>query len=121
MRKIAARVTLSGDGVVRFDGLADVAVRGRSTARIDPAAFEDLWRDLWAQPYDALPSEGRRTVHCASFDTDHPSLRVVVSGDGVERRVDDYRGCGGNDTLDDFRVLEDRIDSVANTRAWIED
>ena len=114
-------VVLTADGVVRFHGRGFVAQHGEREAKITTAAFAKLWRRLAEQDFAGLPTESSEngSADCKELRTDHPSAIVTLTATDVDARVFDYHGCRGNERLDAFRKLEDRIDEVAGTARWV--
>lgn len=114
-------VVLTADGVVRWHGDHYVEVHGDDEAMITTAAFAELWRRLNAEELAKLPDAYPEypSPHCEEYRTDHPSAIVTLTATDVDARVFDYHGCRGNERLDAFRELEDRIDAVAGTSRWV--
>ncbi|MBK6923623.1 MAG: hypothetical protein IPH07_39925 [Deltaproteobacteria bacterium] len=114
-------VVLTADGVVRFHGRHFVAQHGDREAKITTAAFAKLWRRLVAQDIAGLPTASSESgpADCEELRTDHPSAIVTLTATDVDARVFDDHGCRGNERLEAFRKLEDRIDAVAGTARWV--
>lgn len=114
-------VVLTADGVVRWHGERFVEARRDDEATITTVAFAELWQRLNDEEFAKLPDAYPEypSPYCAEMRTDHPSAIVTISATDVDARVFDYHGCLGNDRLDAFRKLEDRIDEIAGTSRWV--
>lgn len=114
-------VVLTADGVVRWHGDHFVERHGAAEATITTAAFAELWRRLNEEELAKLPDAYPEypSSYCPEMRTDHPSAIVTLTATDVDARVFDYHGCRGNDRLDAFRELEDRIDEIAGTSRWV--
>jgi hypothetical protein len=106
------RVEIRGDGLVTYQGERFVAVTGRRTRRISPAAVRRLMAQFQAANFFALRDEYRAGM------TDMPSRIVTLQIGGRGKRVVDYVGeeVGMPHSVTE---LEQAIDRVAGTAAWV--
>lgn len=106
------RVEIRGDGLVTYDGERFVAVLGRRTRRVSPAAVRRLVSQFQAANFYSLRDEYRASV------TDMPSQIVSLRIGSRSKVVVDYAGerAGMPHAVSE---LEDAIDRVAGTAAWV--
>lgn len=116
-------VTIDALGEVVWRGAKDVAHEGLARAKLESLdGLRALWGRLDAVDYAALTPSGdpeRDAKLCPSVFSDNPSAIVTIVANGTERVVDDYLGCEGYPPLDAFRALEQELDMVAGTKAWV--
>jgi len=115
------RVVLVADGGVHWDGERHVDVRGDAVGRIEGEAFAALWQRLREEAFDELPSEYPvlPSPWCPTMLSDDQRVLVAITASGVDAKVADYLGCRGYAPVEEFRALEEAIDDVAQTDAWI--
>jgi hypothetical protein len=105
------RISLYGDGTVRYDGKDHVRIRGSQTAVIAPDKVRELAEEIEKNGFFSL-----RDSYTEVSVTDAPSVVVYAAIDGKKKRVQHYLG--------DFKapkaleVIETRIDEVAGTGRW---
>jgi hypothetical protein len=105
-------VKIHGDGLVEYEGIANVAVVGRRTSRIpsdDVARLINEARrmDIWAM----------RESYSVRV-TDMPTYQLTVQVDQQSHRITDYVGklVGMPPAVTDF---EDLVDKIGRTKQWI--
>lgn len=122
----AYRLTLVGDGTVRFITTArSDTLRRRDT--IAPRAFQSLVRDAHRIGFFTLPRDiaADRTL-CPMKATDNPTVTVTIFRADSTHQVVDYRGCyAGTDLTVTSRLsalhrFENAADSVAGSKRWLD-
>lgn len=98
---------------ITFEGSGYVAARGKHLAQVDASGVRKL-----AARFEATDFYSMESKYVASV-TDSPAYILTISIDGHEKRVEDYVGEweGMPAVISD---LEDEVDSVADTKRWIE-
>ncbi len=122
----AYRLRVERSGLVTFE-----RQNGRDAGRterdsIAPSAFLSLVAMAERAGVDALPDriEGDARL-CPVRATDHPTVRIVLTGQNVTRRIDHYTGCYLSpelaiaEPLRQLTAFEAAVDSVAGVRRWI--
>jgi ankyrin repeat protein len=105
-------VTLT-NSTVEFDGRLFVAMTGRHTRRIDPAAVQDLARKFVESDFYSLYSD----YWAHAFDL--PAYELSIDIDGQKKTVQDYGGTAVG--MPSFvNALEKEVDDVAQTTRWIQ-
>jgi hypothetical protein len=105
------KVTLYGDGTVRYDGKDHVRVMGSQTAVIAPDKVKELAEEIERSGFFSL-----RDSYTEVSVTDAPLVVVYVAIDGKKMQVKHYLG--------DFKApkaleaLESKVDEVAGTGRW---
>lgn len=128
----AYSVSIAGDGRVDWVGHANVAAVGRRQGRVTRAELEELVKRLdrarffERNEYGALPAKQEcttvgNTTQCSfsasvSICTD-TSHAIISASRGLRTHTIDNDHCTERPELD---ALEDYIDRIANTDAWIE-
>jgi len=110
-------VSVTPDGVVRYEGRDQVRRRGTETARIPQARVDALIGELEAAGYFKFASRYRPSERvCGRYVPDAPTVITTVALGGVTKRIEHDHGCGGAPMA--LRVLESRIDEVLGTGRW---
>ncbi|MGI4826664.1 MAG: DUF6438 domain-containing protein [Janthinobacterium lividum] len=105
------RMTLHGDGTLEYEGFTFVAVAGKKTVRIDPAAVANLVRQFEeAKFFSALP-EYRGAV-------DGGETLLQISVNGKSHTVNDALGLSAG-LPTSIRDLEWSIKRIKNVRQWV--
>ncbi|HET6489013.1 MAG TPA: DUF6438 domain-containing protein [Syntrophales bacterium] len=105
------RVTMYGDGTVRYDGMDHVRTRGSQTAVISPGRVKQLSEEIERSGFFNL-----RDFYTEVSVTDAPTVVLYVAADGKKKQLKHYLG--------DFKApktletIEARIDEVAGTGRW---
>ncbi|HEX7504741.1 MAG TPA: DUF6438 domain-containing protein [Syntrophales bacterium] len=105
------RVTMYGDGTVRYDGKDHVRVRGSQTAIIASDKVKQLADEIEKIGFFSL-----RDSYTEVSVTDAPTVVLYVAVDGKKKQMKHYLG--------DFKApktletIETRIDEVAGTGRW---
>jgi len=114
------KVTIRGDGVVTWNGIANVAASGERTGRVTRKQLGELDRTLAAIRFFDLDDQGNlpspRTFKF-SMCTDTSHAIVTAKRGAKQHRVDDPQ-CGGELVVEQLELV---IDRLANTRRWIGD
>ena len=105
-------VKVSGDGNVSYCGFTDVEEQGRRTRQINPDDVRSLYDQILAADFFNLDDEYFANI------TDGPSYHVSVSVDGQTKAVRDYFGQEAG-MPESVTVIQDVIDDIAGTSAWI--
>ena len=115
----AYEATITRGGTVRIEG------RGRSASRAPWRAT--VPRDSVGALLAAFRRSGFLALRdryvpgepgCDRMATDHPSATLTVTLDGRTKTIEHYLGCF--DAPSDLTVLENRVDSLAQTGRWLE-
>lgn len=101
------------DGKVEYEGQAYVKQKGRRTKTLAAEAMKQL-RDLVSDPrFEALDAKC-----CDCYEvTDQESATIEVREKAVTRTIVHYYGCTHAPAF--LRPLEESIDRVIGTAAWI--
>ncbi len=105
-------VSVSGDGMVRFDGRERVAVPGHQTAHISPEAVTDLLAKFRSADFLSAWPAYQELV------TDSPTQKLTLRINGQTKTVTDYVGLSVGLPLA-IEQLEDAIDIAAGTDRWV--
>ena len=105
-------IEIHGDGTVLFDGKANVATKGRRTAKISRASLVELVDVFRKADYFSLANS------YVSGVTDNPTYVSSISFDGVSKSVLDYVGqsVGMPSAVSDVEAAIDRLSGADN---WI--
>lgn len=108
----AYKIEIHGDGTVLYDGEANVAHKGRHTAKISRATLVELVDFFRKANYFSL-----RDRYVSSI-SDNPVYETSITFDAVSKSVLDYVGqnVGMPSTVSD---LEAAIDRISGTSKWI--
>jgi hypothetical protein len=113
----AYEVSVTGDGVVKYEGRDQVLRRGADTARIPPARVDALIAELKAAGYFTFADRYRPSERvCGRYVPDAPTVITTVTLGRVTKRIEHDHGCGGAPMA--LEVLESRIDEVLGTGRW---
>lgn len=104
----AYKLTLTGDGKVTYEGQDFVRVKGTQTDQIGLQQVKELIDEFYKINYFSLQD------HYTASITDQPSTITSITVNGVSKTVDDYYGAPAK-----LKVLENKIDEVANSIKWI--
>jgi len=123
----AYRVTISSDGIVRFEGKSYVKVRGIRTKRIDAKALRELADEVARVHYFELRNQyASANDGCPMSWTDNPSVTTSVRTGHTTMTVFHDLGCreGANGSIGKsypqaLTSFEDAIDRIAATADWI--
>jgi Domain of unknown function (DUF6438) len=100
-------IAIYADGVVQYDGVANVEVRGRRTAQLDARALDAL-RTRFAQF-----GWQRLTRYMNEDCTDQPWSTLSFDGRTVEHSY------GDGSAPDDVAILESVVDDAAGSERWV--
>jgi hypothetical protein len=110
-------VSVTTDGVVKYEGRDQVLHRGTETARIPQARVNALIRELEAAGYFKFATRYRPSERvCGRYVPDAPTVITTVTLDGMTKRIEHDHGCGDSPMA--LKVLESRIDEVLGTGRW---
>jgi hypothetical protein len=111
------RVSLEGNGTVRFEGTRFVSRVGADTSRVAPEAVDRLVRSLDDGGFFALADAYVPDAPaCGLYHTDAPTVTISVQAPGRTKSVRHDHGC--RDAPDQLTSFEHLIDSVAGTARW---
>lgn len=111
-------VTITGDGLVTFNGQSHVQTVGEATARIEPAAVAALVAELEKGGFFSFAdSYTLDSPACGAYHTDAPRANTTVRTAARSRTVQHDFGCNGAPAA--LRRLEEAIDRTAGTSRWI--
>jgi hypothetical protein len=110
-------VLADGQGRLRYEGVAGVAVVDEAVVELDPdiarALAVEVFRARFAdQPDEWVPGGAR----CTAWRHGAEILRFGVTLDGRTRTLDYYAGC--DPTNPELDALAQRIDELLDTRRW---
>src|SRR5271154_6199053 len=111
------KLMIFGDGTVNFEGRRFVRVKGPAQSKISPALVESLIKDFIDINYFDLRDDYitiKNPDGTESFVTDLPTTITSLTLAGKHKRVVDYVGAPNR-----LRELENRIDSVVNSKRWV--
>jgi hypothetical protein len=110
-------VSVTPDGVVKYEGRGQVLRRGTETAMIPQARVDALIGELEAAGYFKFASRYRPSERvCGRYVPDAPTVITTVALGGKTKRIEHDHGCGGSPMA--LKVLESRIDEVLGTGRW---
>lgn len=105
-------ISIEGDGTVRFDGRAWVAIPGHHTAHVSPEVVTELIHQFRAASFLSALATYRGNW------TDNPTQTISLRINGQVKTVVDYVGLDVGLPLA-IRNLETFVDSAAGTERWI--
>ncbi len=106
-------LTIRGDGSVIFDGQQFVAATGVHTSTLAPEQLQALVDAFEAADYFAL-----RGSYSKMDATDASSTRTSITLNGKTKSIYYYHG--DRSAPKELSDLEKAIDTIANTKQWIE-
>ena len=110
-------VSVTSDGVVRYEGRDGVLRRGAEDARIPQARVDALTRELEGAGYFKFASRYRPSERvCGRYVPDAPTVITSVTVGDRSKRIEHDHGCGSAPMA--LKVLESRIDEVLGTERW---
>ncbi len=112
------RVSLRGDGAVRFVGERYTAVTGEHQAQISAAEAAAFLARLRSEPFASL--KGRYTPddpRCGPVATDMASVSIAITDNGATRRIEHYLGCANAPAS--LYALATAIDEVTGSARWV--
>lgn len=113
------RVSVSGDGTVRFVGERDVASIGEHQGQVSPATVAALRTELQREPFavlkgDYTPGDPR----CGPAATDMASVSIAIQDGALSREIRHYLGCSRAPAS--LRALAAAIDTASGSARWID-
>lgn len=110
-------VSVTADGLVSYEGRAQVRQRGTATARIPGAQVSRLLAELEAAGYFAFASRYRPSEPvCGRYVPDAPTIITAARSGNLMKRIEHDHGCGAAPMA--LKVLESRIDEVLGSERW---
>lgn len=111
----AYTIRVHGNGIVEYEGLADVRVKGHQESAITPVQLGQLLEALDNADFSRL--EDRAFYWC--FDT--PSVGISVTRDGRTKGVMSDASCVGTGSGPQARFVRtvDEIDTVVGSERWV--
>jgi len=116
-------VTISADGLVTFEGKANVKVLGKAQSRISVEKVQALVAAFLKVKFFSLRDHYNSAEDgCQISDGDTSSSIISIVIGGRSKSVSHYHGCfpKKKHLLDGLISLEEQIDDVVNTDQWIE-
>jgi len=111
------RLAVTSDGVVRYEGKAQVQKLGQASSRISPDTVQALLSELERAGYFSFASRyAAAEPVCGRYAADSPSVITSISSEGRTKRVEHDYGCGAAPGA--LVVLERRIDEVLGSAQW---
>jgi hypothetical protein len=111
-------VTVSTDGVVRFEGRRNTKKTGTDSARVSPKAAKALFQRFDKAGFAGFADRYTHgTPGCTRYIADLPTVTTTLTRNGVAKRVERDGGCRGAPSS--LPSLEQAVDSVAQTTRWI--
>lgn len=111
-------VTLTSDGMIRFEGRRNTRKTGTDSARVSPRAVTALLSRFDKAGFSGFADHYTHgTPGCTRYIADLPTVTTTVARGRVTKRVERDGGCGGAPAA--LARLELAVDSVANTARWI--
>lgn len=111
------RVTISRDGMVRFEGKRFVTDSGADSAQVTRSAVDSLLAELDRGGYYGFADQYvSGAPACGLYATDLPSVNTAVDDGRRRKSVEHDRGC--SQAPAGLAALENRIDEVAGTSRW---
>lgn len=115
---VLVKVGADGDGVVEFEGVANVATEGAQRASLDPLALRALSLAARRAGIEGAPPAIKPgTEGCAQWRNGLELLQLGVTRGGSTRTVDLYPGCDPGDPR--LVKFAHEIDALAGTARWI--
>ncbi len=109
------------DGTVRYQGRQFVAREGYAEKEISPEQVEQLVEAFREAGYFDLENSYVSGAECGqTVMSDMPTAITSLRADGKSKRVRHYHGCTGFPAEERLTALENAIDEIAGTRAWVE-
>jgi hypothetical protein len=123
----AYRLTVSGSGDVRYEGLNFVETKGQVDDRLSGQQVNDLIAAINECNFFALRESYQGEIDgCPEVCSDMPSAIISVTVEGKTKRIQHYLGC--TERSRDHSViphplklynLENRVDEIVGTKRWI--
>ena len=111
------RLAVTSDGVVSYEGKAEVRQLGKASSRISPEKVQDLLSELERAGYFSFASRyAAAEPVCGRYAADSPSAITSINSEGRTKRVEHDYGCGAVPGA--LAVLERRIDEVLGSAKW---
>ncbi len=111
------RLAVTSDGVVSYEGEAQVRQLGKASSRIPPEKVQALLSELERAGYFSFASRyAAAEPVCGRYAADSPSAITSISFQGRTKRVEHDYGCGAAPGA--LVVLERRIDEVLGSTQW---
>ena len=113
-------VELRKDGTVHFKGEQHVAVTGTRWGRATPRELDAVAAAVERAGFFKLRDRYRFTSDgCKLWETDNPTVDIVVTRAAVTKHVEYYYGCSGFEAAERIDALATAIDTAAHTARWI--
>ena len=110
-------ISVSPEGVVRYEGKANVKQIGTDTAQIPRERVEALLLELEGAGYFTFSNRyALSEPTCRRHSTDSPSAISAATFRGRTKRIEHDYGCGGVPGA--LTVMEKRIDEVLGSDRW---
>ena len=111
------KISVSGNGDVRFEGIRNVDSVGTFTGHIDAAAVQKLARAFEDAKYFSMLSSYSQN-NCPVYGTDASRILTSITTPEHTKSVDHDLGCGDQAPAA-LPVLYRAFDEIVGTRRWI--
>jgi hypothetical protein len=106
-------VTVTSDGAVTYEGIANVSVLGRQTAQISPEAAKELVEAFEAVNFFYVMND----AYAAPGEAGQPIVVTTLQvGESLPKTV--THDLGDASAPPELTALENKIDELANTGQW---
>jgi len=114
------RVEVSSDGMVKYEGKSDVAVKGLQTHMVSSSDIDFLREAIKRIHFSELRSTYENSNDgCKEVWTDMSTITIQTISGSSRKKVIYYVGCRGLSVLGRIAWLADTIDEVAGTARWV--
>jgi hypothetical protein len=114
----AYKITVTGDGLVVYEGKQSVRIVGKREKKIDPTAVQKLVQQFQDIHYFELEDEylciKGPDGNCWVWQTDLPTTYTSLSLNGKTKKIKAYAG-----VPEELEKLESTINEVAGIRRWV--
>ena len=111
------RLAVTSDGVVSYEGKANVRQLGKASSRVSPEKVQALLSELERAGYFSFADRyAAAEPVCGRYAADSPSVITSINAEGRTKRVEHDYGCGAAPGA--LVVLERRIDEVLGSTQW---
>jgi hypothetical protein len=111
------KISVNGNGDVRFEGIRNVDSVGVFTGRIDASAVQKLARAFEDANYFALLPRYSQN-NCPNYGTDASRILTSITTPEQTKRIDHDLGCGDQAPAA-LPVLYQAFDEIVGTKRWI--
>jgi hypothetical protein len=113
-------ITITADGRVAYNGIANVATRGHAEAAVHPLVvlqFIDRFMEINFFNYEEYYIN---SGDCPNFlGTGHADISISLTIDGFSKKVMRNSGCSGFTGEENLIQLQNLIEEAVNVKRWI--